>query len=101
MLLHRKEIPTNDTLMPPDVSRAKLIRYLMTKRAEMSDAEYAAVVANETFGEALGDGDEGNGEEFSNEAAPVHIPSSFNSSDELTQRVVTLVSQYDLASTNR
>lgn len=54
-----------------------------------------------TFNKALGDVDKGNGEEPGNGVAPVHILSSFDSSDKLTHRVVTPLSQYDSASPNR
>ena len=34
--LFRKKMPTGDSLMPPDVKRAKHIRYKMTERSDMS-----------------------------------------------------------------
>ena len=93
-------MPTGDHLMPPDVRKAKHIRYLMTERADIGDAEDAEVVANGAFSKALGDGDDSNGEAPDNGSAPVHIASSFDSFDEMTDRVVTPLSQYDSASRN-
>lgn len=37
--LARKQMPTGDPLMPPLVKRAKQIRYRMTERAELDDAD--------------------------------------------------------------
>lgn len=95
-----KKVPTRDSLIPHDVRKAKHIRYLITERAKIGNVEDAEVLANESFNETLGDGDKGNGMETGNGAAPVHIPTSFDSSDELTHRAVTSMSKYDSTSRN-
>lgn len=40
--------------MPPDVRKAKHIRYLMTERADLGNEEDAEVVLNEAFCETIG-----------------------------------------------
>lgn len=44
--LHRKKITNKDPRMPPFVSRAEHIKYLIKERAEMGDEEDAAEIAD-------------------------------------------------------
>lgn len=47
--LHRKKMPTRDPVMQSNVRRARYIRYLMTKRADIRDAEDADEISSEAF----------------------------------------------------
>lgn len=47
--LHRKKIPTGDPLMPPEVKRAKHIRFKITERADLGEGNDAN--ADDFFGD--------------------------------------------------
>lgn len=53
--LHRKKMTTGGALMPANVRRAKHMRYMMTDRGDMGDAEEADTIANASFGDSFGE----------------------------------------------